>query len=55
MFAGRSMDTKRRLFRAIVTALEPFDVPTDDILIVLHEAQVQNWESTVASLPARST
>jgi phenylpyruvate tautomerase PptA (4-oxalocrotonate tautomerase family) len=37
------MDTKRRLFRAIVTALEPFGVPTDDVLIVLHEPPMQNW------------
>jgi len=43
MFAGRSMDTKRRLFEAIVAALEPFDVPADDILIVLHEPEMHNW------------
>jgi len=43
MFAGRSMDTKRRLYRAIVRRLAIFDVPTKDVVIVLHEPAMENW------------
>jgi len=43
MFAGRSMDTKRRLYRAIVDRLTALEVPGDDILIVLHEPPMHNW------------
>jgi len=43
MFAGRSMDTKRRLYEAIVRALGGCDVPARDVLIVLHEPDMQNW------------
>ncbi len=43
MFAGRSMDTKRRLYRAIVDGLTGVDVPEDDIVIVLHEPPMHNW------------
>jgi phenylpyruvate tautomerase PptA (4-oxalocrotonate tautomerase family) len=43
MFAGRSMDTKRRLYEAIVRRLAVFDVASDDVLIVLHEPAMENW------------
>ena len=43
LFAGRSMDTKRRLYQAIVDGLTALDVPPDDILIVLHEPPMHNW------------
>jgi phenylpyruvate tautomerase PptA (4-oxalocrotonate tautomerase family) len=43
MFAGRSMDTKRRLYQAIVDGLTASDVPRDDILIVLNEPPMHNW------------
>lgn len=43
MFAGRSMDTKRRLYRAIVEGLAVLDVPAADVLIVLHEPAMENW------------
>jgi phenylpyruvate tautomerase PptA (4-oxalocrotonate tautomerase family) len=43
MFAGRSMDTKRRLYDAIVGRLAIFDVPPNDVLIVLHEPAMRNW------------
>lgn len=43
MFAGRSMDTKRRLYKAIVSGLSRFDVPPGDVLIVLHEPAMENW------------
>lgn len=37
------MDTKRRLYRAIVDGLAELDVPEHDILIVLHEPPMDNW------------
>jgi phenylpyruvate tautomerase PptA (4-oxalocrotonate tautomerase family) len=43
MFAGRSIDTKRRLYRAIVAGLAALDTPENDILIVLHEPPMHNW------------
>jgi phenylpyruvate tautomerase PptA (4-oxalocrotonate tautomerase family) len=42
-FAGRSMDTKRRLYQAIIDGLIALEVPRDDILIVLHEPPMHNW------------
>jgi phenylpyruvate tautomerase PptA (4-oxalocrotonate tautomerase family) len=43
MFAGRSLETKRRLYEAIVAALARFDVPANDVLIVLHEPAMESW------------
>lgn len=43
MFAGRSMDTKRRLYRAVIDGLAAVDVPERDILIVLCEPPMHNW------------
>ena len=43
MFAGRSMDTKRRLYDAIVRRLAALNVPSNDVLIVLHEPPMENW------------
>lgn len=43
MFAGRTMDTKRRVYRAIVGGLAAVDVPEDDIVIVLNEPPMHNW------------
>jgi phenylpyruvate tautomerase PptA (4-oxalocrotonate tautomerase family) len=43
MFAGRSMDAKRRLYDAIVRRLAVLDVPASDVLIVLHEPPMENW------------
>jgi phenylpyruvate tautomerase PptA (4-oxalocrotonate tautomerase family) len=43
MFAGRSMDTKRRLYQALVDGLTALDVPRNDILIVLHESPMHDW------------
>lgn len=38
MFAGRSPDAKRQLYRAVVRNLGRLGVPSSDVLIVLHEA-----------------
>ena len=43
MFAGRSIDTKRRLYEAIVRRLAELDVPASDVLIVVHEPSMENW------------
>lgn len=43
MFAGRSMDTKRRLYDALIRRLSALGVPPKDVLIVLHEPPMHNW------------
>jgi len=43
MFAGRSLETKRRLYEGIVGALAGFDVSRGDVLIVLHEPPMESW------------
>jgi phenylpyruvate tautomerase PptA (4-oxalocrotonate tautomerase family) len=43
MFAGRSTETKRRLYTAIVSGLAEFDVAPEDVLIVIHEPPMENW------------
>jgi phenylpyruvate tautomerase PptA (4-oxalocrotonate tautomerase family) len=43
MFAGRSMETKRRLYGAIVAGLGTCGIPPDDVLIVVHEPPMENW------------
>jgi phenylpyruvate tautomerase PptA (4-oxalocrotonate tautomerase family) len=46
MFAGRSLQTKRRLYDAIVGGLSTLGVPPGDVLIVLHESAMENWAVT---------
>lgn len=43
MFAGRSLEAKRKLYKAIVRNLEPFGVPAKDVKIVLVEVPAENW------------
>jgi phenylpyruvate tautomerase PptA (4-oxalocrotonate tautomerase family) len=43
MFAGRSLDAKRKLYKAIVRNLEPFGVPANDVKIALIEVPAENW------------
>ena len=43
MFPGRSLDAKRRLYRAIVSNLGSLGVPAADIKIVLLEPPMENW------------
>jgi phenylpyruvate tautomerase PptA (4-oxalocrotonate tautomerase family) len=42
-FAGRSVEAKRNLYRAIVTNLEPFGIPKSHVKIVLREHPRENW------------
>jgi phenylpyruvate tautomerase PptA (4-oxalocrotonate tautomerase family) len=43
MFAGRSMDAKRSLYKGIVQRLGALGVPADDIKITLIEVLQENW------------
>ena len=43
MFAGRSLDAKRHLYRAVVRNLGRLGVPPSDVLIVLHEVDLESW------------
>ena len=43
MFLGRSPETKRRLYQAIVQGLAPLGVPPDELQIVLHEPPLESW------------
>jgi phenylpyruvate tautomerase PptA (4-oxalocrotonate tautomerase family) len=42
-FPGRSLEAKRKLYRAIVQNLEPFGIPKDHVKILLREAAEENW------------
>lgn len=42
-FAGRSLDAKRELYRAIVNNLEPLGIPRDHVKILLREIPKENW------------
>lgn len=42
LFAGRSVDAKRALYRAVVQARRPFGVPASDVKIVLIEIPTAN-------------
>lgn len=42
-FAGRSLDAKRNLYRAIVNNLEPFGIPKNHVKIMLREITAENW------------
>ena len=43
LFAGRSSDAKRNLYRLAVDALERAGVPRSAVLIVLHDPPLENW------------
>jgi phenylpyruvate tautomerase PptA (4-oxalocrotonate tautomerase family) len=43
LFAGRSIEAKRALYRAIVANLEAFGVPPADVKTILLEVPMQNW------------
>ena len=40
---GRSLDTKRALYRLIVENLEPLGIPKNHIKILLRENSKENW------------
>jgi phenylpyruvate tautomerase PptA (4-oxalocrotonate tautomerase family) len=43
MFAGRSLDAKRAVYREIVERLAPLGIPPDHVLILLRESGRENW------------
>ena len=43
MFPGRSLDAKRRLYRALVQNLGALGIVASDTFIVLHEPPMENW------------
>ena len=42
-FTGRSLATKRYLYRLIVEKLNYFSIPSDHIKIILRENALENW------------
>ena len=42
-FAGRSLEAKRNLYRAIVNNLEGLGIPKSHVKIVLREVPKENW------------
>lgn len=42
-FAGRSLDAKRNLYRAMVRNLEELGIPKDHVKILLREITKENW------------
>jgi phenylpyruvate tautomerase PptA (4-oxalocrotonate tautomerase family) len=42
-FPGRTLDTKRALYREIVERLAPIGIPPDHTKIVLREVPTENW------------
>lgn len=42
-FPGRSLETKRRLYRAIAELMKRYGVPPDNCRIVLVEVHRENW------------
>jgi phenylpyruvate tautomerase PptA (4-oxalocrotonate tautomerase family) len=42
-FAGRSLDAKRALYRAVVANLEQLGIPKDHVKVLLRESPPENW------------
>ena len=43
LFSGRSMEAKRRLYRALVRNLGELGIPPRDVKILLRESGAENW------------
>jgi phenylpyruvate tautomerase PptA (4-oxalocrotonate tautomerase family) len=43
VFAGRSIDAKRALYRDLVARIEKVGIPAADVFILLHEEPTENW------------
>lgn len=41
--AGRSIEAKRKLYRAIVDNLEPLGIPKDHVKILIRDVPTTNW------------
>lgn len=42
-FVGRTLETKRLLYKTIVNKLEPFGIPKDHTMIILREIPTDNF------------
>jgi len=43
LFVGRSLSAKKALYRALVSNLAKFDIPAEQIKILLRESAAENW------------
>jgi phenylpyruvate tautomerase PptA (4-oxalocrotonate tautomerase family) len=43
LFAGRSLEAKRRLYQGIVRRFADLGIPPGEVVIVLHEVPRENW------------
>jgi phenylpyruvate tautomerase PptA (4-oxalocrotonate tautomerase family) len=43
MFAGRSLQAKKALYKGIVTNLGKLGIAASDVFIVLHDIPLENW------------
>ncbi len=43
LFTGRSLDAKKRLYRAIVANLGACGIPADHVKVLLRESAPENW------------
>jgi phenylpyruvate tautomerase PptA (4-oxalocrotonate tautomerase family) len=43
MFPGRTLEAKKALYQSIVVRFEKLGIPRDEVFIVLHEPQLENW------------
>jgi len=50
LFAGRSLGTEKKFYRALTTNLQPLGIPPDHVKVVLREASRENWG--IGSVPA---
>ncbi|NNM51805.1 MAG: hypothetical protein HKM02_06220 [Pseudomonadales bacterium] len=44
IFPGRLLEAKRKLYRLMVDRLGDLGILPDDVIIVLHELPLDNWE-----------
>jgi phenylpyruvate tautomerase PptA (4-oxalocrotonate tautomerase family) len=42
-FVGRSLEAKRKLYRELVTRIEPLGIPRNDLFILIEEHPMDNW------------
>ena len=43
LFSGRTIETKRAFYKALVDGLEALGVPRDEVKIILNEIPAENW------------
>src|SRR5574340_1642003 len=42
-FAGRSVDAKRALYQDLVRRLEPLGIPSNDLMVIVHDVPLESW------------